>query len=92
MSLIVAARFQTFDEATEAAQRLRLEGFSEDELHTFYINTAGEHARFPLGGDRVADPDARGAQARWRAPRCWGCCWRWPAAWWPCGRAPRRWW
>lgn len=61
MSLIVAARFQTFDEASEAAQRLRLEGFSEDELHTFYINTAGEHARFPLGGDRVADPDARGA-------------------------------
>lgn len=65
MSLIVAARFQTFDEATEAAQRLRLEGFSEDELHTFYINTAGEHARFPLGGtaSRIRMPAAR----TWRA-------------------------
>ncbi|ODA03421.1 hypothetical protein A9G00_06655 [Achromobacter xylosoxidans] len=61
MSLIVAARFQTFDEATQATQRLRLEGFSEDDIHTFYISTAGEHARFPLGGDRAADPDARGA-------------------------------
>lgn len=61
MSLIVAARFQTFDEATQATQRLRLEGFSEDDIHTFYINTAGEHGRFPLGGDRAVDPDARGA-------------------------------
>ena len=61
MSLIVAARFQTFDEASEAARRLRLEGFPEDDFHTFYINTAGEHARYPLGGDRAADPDARGA-------------------------------
>lgn len=35
MSLIVAARFQTFDEASEATQRLRLEGFDEGEIHTF---------------------------------------------------------
>jgi len=61
MSLIVAARFQTFDGASLAAQRLRDEGFSEDDFHTFYINSAGEHARYPIGGDRVADPDARGA-------------------------------
>lgn len=61
MSLIVAARFQTFDETREAAQRLGREGFDEGDIHTFYINTAGEHARYPLGGDRVADPDARGA-------------------------------
>lgn len=61
MSLIVAARFQTFDEASQAARQLRHEGFSEDDIHTFYINTAGEHAQYPLGGDRAADPDARGA-------------------------------
>ena len=61
MSLIVAARFQTFDEASEATQRLRLEGFDEGEIHTFYINSAGEHARYPIGGDRAADPDARNA-------------------------------
>ncbi|MGS1107711.1 hypothetical protein ACVCNH_15780 [Achromobacter anxifer] len=60
MSLIVAARFDTFDHAAEAARKLCAEGFTEDDLHTFYINTAGEHARFPIGGDRVADPDAKG--------------------------------
>ena len=60
MSLIVAARFQTFDQATVAAQRLFAEGFTEDDVHTFYINSAGEHGRYPLGGDRVADPDAKG--------------------------------
>lgn len=60
MSLIVAARFDTFDHAAEAARKLCAEGFTEDDIHTFYINTAGEHARFPIGGDRVADPDAKG--------------------------------
>ncbi|MFY0479782.1 hypothetical protein [Achromobacter marplatensis] len=60
MSLIVAARFQTFDQAAVAAQKLFTEGFTEEDVHTFYINTAGGHARFPLGGDRVADPDAKG--------------------------------
>ena len=60
MSLIVAARFDTFDEAAAAARKLFAEGFTEDDIHTFYINTAGEHARYPLGGDRVADPDAKG--------------------------------
>ncbi|CAB3827393.1 hypothetical protein LMG26788_00588 [Achromobacter pulmonis] len=62
MSLIVAARFHTFDEASQAARQLRQAGFSEGDIHTFYINTAGEHDRYPLGGDRKADPDARGAQ------------------------------
>ncbi len=60
MSLIVAARFQTFDEATLAAQRLFAEGYTEDDIHTFYVSIAGEHGRYPLGGDRLADPDAKG--------------------------------
>ncbi len=61
MSLIVAARLETFDQASAVAARLHAEGFPEDAIHTFYINTAGEHARYPIGGDRAADPDARGA-------------------------------
>ena len=60
MSLIVAARFDTFDQASVATQNLFKEGFTEDDVHTFYINTAGEHSRYPLGGDRLADPDAKG--------------------------------
>lgn len=61
MSLIVAARFQTFDDAALAAQKLFAEGFTEDDIHTFYISPAGEHGRYPMGGDRLADPDAKGA-------------------------------
>ncbi|WP_447919874.1 hypothetical protein [Achromobacter aegrifaciens] len=53
MSLIVAARFDTFDQAAMAARQLCAEGYTEDDIHTFYINTAGEHARYPIGGDRV---------------------------------------
>lgn len=60
MSLIVAARFQTFDEATLAARRLFAEGYTEEDVHTFYVSIAGEHGRYPLGGDRLADPDAKG--------------------------------
>ncbi|WP_417224349.1 hypothetical protein [Achromobacter spanius] len=60
MSLIVAARFQTFDQASVATQNLFKEGFTEDDVHTFYINSAGSHSRYPIGGDRVADPDAKG--------------------------------
>lgn len=63
MSLIVAARFQTFDQAEAAAQRLFADGFRDEDMHTFYVNIAGEHARYPVGGDRKADPDARGASA-----------------------------
>ncbi|WP_249279010.1 hypothetical protein [Bordetella genomosp. 5] len=62
MSLIVAARFQTFDHAELAAQKLFAAGFGEDDVHTFYVNTPGGHARHPLGGDRTADPDSAGAQ------------------------------
>ena len=60
MSLIVAARFQTFDQASTATQMLVAEGYTEDDIHTFYVSPAGEHGRYPLGGDRLADPDARG--------------------------------
>src|SRR3546814_250191 len=61
MSLIVAARFQTFEQAESAARNLHAAGFRDEDMHTFYVNIAGEHARYPMGGDRRADPDSRGA-------------------------------
>ncbi len=61
MSLIVAARFQTFEQASAAAKSLFSQGFSENDIHTFYVNTAGEHDRFPIGGDQFADADSKGA-------------------------------
>lgn len=61
MSLIVAARFQTFDEAEGAARALKEIGITEDALHTFFVNPPGSHDRYPLGGDRANDPDSAGA-------------------------------
>lgn len=60
MSLIVAARYDTFDDAGAATQTLARHGFTEDRIHTFYVNSAGAHDRYPVGGDRRHDPDARG--------------------------------
>lgn len=62
MSLIVAARFPTFDDSADAVRQLRLAGISDEAVHTFYVNTPGAHAQFPIGGDRYADPDARGGE------------------------------
>ncbi len=61
MSRIVAARFDTFDSAQLAANALLAASVPAESLHTFFVNPSGEHARFPLGGDRVADPQAKGA-------------------------------
>ncbi|MVW79842.1 hypothetical protein [Bordetella sp. 02P26C-1] len=60
MSLIVAARYDTFDDAGAATQYLARHGFTEDRVHNFYVNSAGAHDRYPVGGDRRNDPDARG--------------------------------
>ncbi|ARP93911.1 hypothetical protein [Bordetella genomosp. 13] len=61
MSLIVAARFDTFPEAENAARKLFARQFSEDSVNIFFVNPPGWHDQHPAGGDRTADPDARGA-------------------------------
>jgi predicted lipid-binding transport protein (Tim44 family) len=61
MALIIAARFTTFEQAQGAARALFAQGFAEDDVHIFYVNTAGAHAQYPIGGDRKSDPDAGGA-------------------------------
>lgn len=63
MSLIVAARFDTFQEAENAARKLFERQFSEDSVNIFFVNPPGWHDRHPAGGDRTADPDARGASS-----------------------------
>lgn len=64
MTLIIAARFSTFDAANGAAQRLIQAGVHEDALHVFYVNPPGAHDRYPAGGDQAADPHARGAPGK----------------------------
>lgn len=61
MSLIVAGRFTTFDDAEAAIGRLHANGFVDEDISLFYVNPGGQHARYPIGGDRYADPQARRA-------------------------------
>ncbi|HUH87771.1 MAG TPA: hypothetical protein VL003_06925 [Pusillimonas sp.] len=61
MALIIAARFDTFEQAEAAAQALMNHGVTSDDLHTFFVNPAGWHDNYPLGGDRAADPNSKGA-------------------------------
>ncbi|HEX7683012.1 MAG TPA: hypothetical protein VF446_05665 [Trinickia sp.] len=58
MSLIVAGRFTTFAAAESAANRLFEAGFVQEDVTLFFVNPRGQHARFPIGGDRYADPQA----------------------------------
>jgi len=56
MSLIVAARFDTFEAAQAAAQGLFRMQFSEEDVTMFFVNPPGMHDRHPLGGDMDCDP------------------------------------
>jgi hypothetical protein len=58
MSLIVAGRFTTFADAETAANRLFAAGFLQEDVTLFFVNPSGQHARFPIGGDRYVDPEA----------------------------------
>lgn len=58
MSLIVAGRFTTFADAEVAANRLFDAGFVQEDVTLFFVNPRGQHARFPIGGDRHTDPQS----------------------------------
>ncbi len=59
MSLIVAARFDTFEAAENAAQALFRNSFAEEDVNIFFVNPPGQHDRHPLGGDHDVDPGLR---------------------------------
>src|SRR5215831_14897154 len=61
MTDIVAGRFQQQTDAQAAVERLLRHGFSRDDVSSFFVNPPGQHARFPIGGDRNVSPGARGA-------------------------------
>jgi hypothetical protein len=61
MSLIVAARFETFEDAENASRELFRKGIHEDDCTIFFVSPRGQHATYPLGGDQASDPGARKA-------------------------------
>jgi hypothetical protein len=61
MTDIVAGRFQQQGDAQAAVERLVRRGFRRDDVSSFFVNPPGQHARFPVGGDRSVSPGAHGA-------------------------------
>jgi hypothetical protein len=61
MTDIVAGRFEQQDDAQAAVERLLRHGFNREDVSSFFVNPPGQHARFPVGGDRNVSPGARGA-------------------------------
>ncbi|MGO4380846.1 hypothetical protein [Pseudoduganella sp. RAF53_2] len=59
MSKIIAAHLQLQDEIDRARESLRAAGFADDRISSFYVNTQGQHAVIPLGGDRDNSPGAK---------------------------------
>ena len=59
MSLSVAARFDTFSIAQEAARALFADGFDEEEVTIFFVNPTGQHDRLPAKEDREAQREIR---------------------------------
>jgi hypothetical protein len=55
---IIAGRFEQETQARSAVEALRRQGFAADDVSAFFLNPAGQHGTFPIGGDRDASPGA----------------------------------
>ena len=62
MANIVAAQFDDFNVVDAALRSLSEAGFAPTSVDTYFLNAAGQHARFPIGGDQDVDPEAHGAE------------------------------
>jgi hypothetical protein len=58
---IIAGRFDTFDQAEDARDRLEVAGFPRSSIAVFFNNPPGRHDLTEIGGDEHADPQAENA-------------------------------
>jgi hypothetical protein len=63
MTPIIAGRFEQTSQAEAAAAALHRGGFGSDDVTVFFVNPPGQHAIYPVGGDRDASPGATHAQS-----------------------------
>lgn len=56
MATIIAARLQLQSQAEDAVEQLIHAGFAAEKVTSFYVNTPGQHALYPIGGDRYQSP------------------------------------
>lgn len=59
MSNIIAGRFQTQDEVADAVQALERLGIAHGAISSFYVNPAGQHDVYPIGGDQDKSKGAK---------------------------------
>jgi hypothetical protein len=59
MSKIVAGRFDKTMDADAAVEALRREGFTREEIDSFYIAPGGQNQMSPMGGDAHASAGSR---------------------------------
>lgn len=62
MARIIAGLFEDQVAAESALESLREAGLESHELQTFIVNPPGMHQGLSLGGDEMADAEARGAE------------------------------
>ena len=61
MTTIIAGTFDNLPKAQRAVQDLHVHGCRDDDIHVFHNNASGQHGAFPIGGDEMANPKAKGA-------------------------------
>ncbi len=57
MATIIAAKVQLQTNAQEVINQLIDAGFSAKKIASFYVNPPGQHATYPIGGDRYQSPN-----------------------------------
>lgn len=58
MTVIIAGYFAQQDEVKQAIAALQRAGAPPNQISSFYVNPAGQHDLFPIGGDRDESPGA----------------------------------
>lgn len=59
MSNIIAGRFQTQEEVVDAIAELERLGIARAAISSFYVNPAGQHDLYPIGGDQDKSKGAK---------------------------------
>jgi hypothetical protein len=59
MSNIIAGHLQQQQQVQEAIDQLVEAGFEKERISAFYVNPAGQHDLYPIGGDQDQSPGAR---------------------------------
>jgi hypothetical protein len=59
MTTIIAGRFEQQARAQEVVAEMVRKGFSPAQISSFYVNPPGQHAQYPVGGDRDKSPGAK---------------------------------